>query len=108
MLDEARRRLDRVVIDRNVFEWRLDPACRHGISQTGYDRRIIIVCNEGYSSTLAAATLRTLGLQNAPISQAASKPGGVFVARLTERHRGVRQFSEATRKRATGPYDGGC
>jgi rhodanese-related sulfurtransferase len=54
-----------VIVDRNVLEWRLDPASPHCIPQTGYDRRIIIVCNEGYSSTLAAATLRTLGLHNA-------------------------------------------
>lgn len=54
-----------VIVDRNVLEWRLDPASPHCIPQTAYDRRIIIVCNEGYSSTLAAATLRTLGLHNA-------------------------------------------
>jgi rhodanese-related sulfurtransferase len=52
-----------VVIDRNVLEWRLDPTSPHrwaGADQP--DRRIIIVCNEGYSSTLAASTLRDLGL----------------------------------------------
>jgi rhodanese-related sulfurtransferase len=54
-----------VVIDRNVLEWRLDPASPHCIPQTGYDRRIIVVCNEGYSSSLAAAELRSLGLHNA-------------------------------------------
>jgi len=52
-----------VVIDRNVLEWRLDPTSDHRIPQvTGPDQRIIIVCNEGYSSSLAAATLRQLGL----------------------------------------------
>ena len=56
---------DAVIIDRNVLEWRLDPASPHRIPQTGYDRRIIVVCNEGYSSSLAAATLRTLGLRDA-------------------------------------------
>jgi rhodanese-related sulfurtransferase len=54
-----------VVIDRNVLEWRLDPASPHCIPQTGYERRIIVVCNEGYSSSLAAAALRSLGLHNA-------------------------------------------
>jgi rhodanese-related sulfurtransferase len=54
-----------VIIDRNVLEWRLDPASPHCIRETGYDRRIIIVCNEGYSSTLATVALHTLGLQNA-------------------------------------------
>jgi len=55
-----------VVIDRNVFEWRLDPASEHRISEiTGYDQRVIVVCNEGYQSSLAAATLQDLGLRRA-------------------------------------------
>ena len=55
-----------VVIDRNVLEWRLDPTCPHHIPQmTDAGRRVIIVCNEGYSSSLAAATLRHLGLAGA-------------------------------------------
>jgi len=52
-----------VVIDRNVLEWRLDPASPHRIPQvTGYDLEVIVLCNEGYSSSLVADTLRTLGL----------------------------------------------
>jgi rhodanese-related sulfurtransferase len=55
-----------VVIDRNVLEWRLDPSSDHRIDQvTGYDLRVVIVCNEGYSSSLAAATLHELGLHRA-------------------------------------------
>ena len=54
-----------VVIDRNVLEWRLDPRSDSRIAETGYDRRIIVVCNEGYSSSLAAAMLRVLGLVHA-------------------------------------------
>ena len=55
-----------IVIDRNILEWRLDPASSHHIAQvTGYDTRIVIVCNEGYSSSLAAALLRDLGLHRA-------------------------------------------
>ena len=55
-----------VVIDRNILEWRLDPSSpdRHP-EATSYDRRIVIVCAEGYSSSLAAATLRELGLHRA-------------------------------------------
>lgn len=52
-----------VVIDRNVLEWRLDPTSPHRWQGSDDpDRRIILVCNEGYSSSLAAATLRRLGL----------------------------------------------
>ena len=55
-----------MVIDRNVLEWRLDPSCENHIPQvTGHDMRIVIVCNEGFSSSLAAATLRDLGLRRA-------------------------------------------
>jgi rhodanese-related sulfurtransferase len=52
-----------VVVDRNVLEWRLDPASPWRIPQmTGYDVEVIVLCNQGYSSSLVADTLRTLGL----------------------------------------------
>ena len=55
-----------LIIDRNVLEWRLDPTCPHHTPEVSDpDQRIIIVCNEGYSSSLAAATLRELGLVRA-------------------------------------------
>ena len=54
-----------LVIDRNVLEWRLDPASADRIAETGYERRIILVCNEGYSSSLAAVMLQRLGLARA-------------------------------------------
>lgn len=57
---------DAIVVDRNVLEWRLDPTSPHRLPiATGADVRVIIVCNEGYSSSLAAATLRALGLRSA-------------------------------------------
>ena len=53
-----------IVIDRNVLEWRLDPSCDHHVTEiTGYDTRVVIVCNEGYSSSLAAALLHNIGLK---------------------------------------------
>ena len=55
-----------LVIDRNVLEWRLDPTSPHRIAETvDHSRRVIVVCNEGYSSSLAAATLQRLGLRRA-------------------------------------------
>lgn len=55
-----------VVVDRNVLEWRLDPASPDRIPEaTGHDREIVLVCNEGYASSLAAETLQRLGLSNA-------------------------------------------
>lgn len=55
-----------VVMDRNVLEWRLDPTSPHRIPEaTDRGRRIVVVCNEGFSSSLAAASLRQLGLVRA-------------------------------------------
>jgi rhodanese-related sulfurtransferase len=100
MLDDARRRLDRVqphdlaaemaagalvvdtrsaaqrerdgelpgaiAIERNVLEWRLDPTSPHRIAGAeDLDRRVIIVCDEGYASSLAAYSLQRLGLRRA-------------------------------------------
>ena len=55
-----------VVIDRNVLEWRLDPSSPHRLPMADdHARRIVVVCNEGYSSSLAAHTLQRLGLTRA-------------------------------------------
>jgi rhodanese-related sulfurtransferase len=52
-----------VVVDRNVLEWRLDPASPDRLPQvTGYDLDVVVLCNQGYSSSLVADTLRALGL----------------------------------------------
>jgi rhodanese-related sulfurtransferase len=55
-----------LVIDRTVLEWRLDPTSPWRIAQaTGHDVRVMVLCAEGYSSSLAAASLQDLGLVNA-------------------------------------------
>ena len=55
-----------VVVDRNVLEWRLDPTSSHRLPvATGHDVRFVIVCNEGYGSSLAARSLREIGLDRA-------------------------------------------
>ncbi|MDH6575335.1 rhodanese-like domain-containing protein [Kitasatospora sp. MAP5-34] len=55
-----------LVIERNVLEWRLDPTGSHRIPEaTGHELRVIVVCSEGYASSLAAASLRELGLDRA-------------------------------------------
>jgi rhodanese-related sulfurtransferase len=55
-----------LTIDRNILEWRLDPTSPDHIPEMAdAGRRIVLVCNEGYSSSLAAATLRQLGLERA-------------------------------------------
>jgi rhodanese-related sulfurtransferase/predicted metal-dependent enzyme (double-stranded beta helix superfamily) len=52
-----------VAIGRNVLEWRLDPRSDHRIpGLASYDAEIILFCSDGYASSLAAATLRRMGL----------------------------------------------
>ncbi len=56
-----------LVVDRNVLEWRLDPASPNRLPEVhNHDQRIIVVCREGYNSSLVAATLQELGLHRAP------------------------------------------
>ena len=55
-----------VVIERNHLEWRLDPDSSARLPWVdGYDLRPIVICNEGYTSSLAAAALQDLGLARA-------------------------------------------
>jgi rhodanese-related sulfurtransferase len=55
-----------LVIDRTVLEWRLDPAGPWRIPEAGGpDLEVVVVCRQGYSSSLAAASLRAVGLRRA-------------------------------------------
>jgi rhodanese-related sulfurtransferase len=55
-----------LVIERNVMEWRLDPHGSHRLPEaTGFDRPVVVVCSEGYASSLAAASLHQLGYRRA-------------------------------------------
>ena len=53
-------------VERNVLEWRFDPASDARLPEaTGNDADVIILCSEGYTSSLAADALRSLGLHRA-------------------------------------------
>jgi rhodanese-related sulfurtransferase len=55
-----------VLVPRNVLEWRCDPSCAaHDPRIGGLDRRLIVMCNQGYGSRLAAGTLQQLGFARA-------------------------------------------
>jgi rhodanese-related sulfurtransferase len=53
------------IVERNVLEWRLDPASDARLPVAGYDLQVIVFCSEGYTSSLAAAALQDLGLRRA-------------------------------------------
>jgi rhodanese-related sulfurtransferase/mannose-6-phosphate isomerase-like protein (cupin superfamily) len=55
-----------LVVERNVLEWRFDPASSARLPvATDHDLQVIVFCSEGYTSSLAAATLQDLGLWRA-------------------------------------------
>ncbi|SHG04147.1 rhodanese-like domain-containing protein [Streptoalloteichus hindustanus] len=54
-----------VPVERIVLEWRLDPEGEHRLPGVTADTRVVVVCNEGYASSLAAHDLRRLGLTRA-------------------------------------------
>lgn len=55
-----------VVVERNELEWRLDPQSDHRLPEaTGHDLPVVVICNEGYASSLAARSLQALGLHRA-------------------------------------------
>jgi rhodanese-related sulfurtransferase len=55
-----------VVIDRTVLEWRLEPGGDFCIPEAkADDLEVVVVCRQGYSSSLAAASLRAIGLHRA-------------------------------------------
>ena len=68
---ELQRERDGVVpgalfFPRNVLEWRCDPASTHRDPRVGGpERQLIVMCDEGYQSSLAAATLQELGFSRA-------------------------------------------
>jgi rhodanese-related sulfurtransferase len=52
-----------LLVERNVLEWRFDPASPARLPEaTGHDLQVIVLCSEGYTSSLAAAALQQLGL----------------------------------------------
>ena len=55
-----------LIVERNELEWRLDPLCDYRLPQAAHhDLDVLVLCNEGYASSLAALSLRQLGLHRA-------------------------------------------
>ena len=54
---------DALIVERNVLEWRFDPASSARLPvATDHDLQVIVFCSEGYTSSLAAIALQDLGL----------------------------------------------
>ena len=62
---EVSASLGPLVVERNHLEWRFDPRSDARLPQAGYDARVIVLCQEGYTSSLAADALVRLGVSRA-------------------------------------------
>ena len=62
---EVAESLAPLVVERNVLEWRFDPRHEARLPQAGFDARVILLCQEGYTSSLAADALVRLGVARA-------------------------------------------
>ena len=54
-----------LAVERNVLEWRFDPQSDARLPEASYDLRVLVLCSEGYTSSLAAAALQDLGVHRA-------------------------------------------
>jgi rhodanese-related sulfurtransferase len=62
---EVDPRLPVRTVERNVLEWRFDPRSAARLPEAAYDARVIVLCQEGYTSSLAADALQRLGIRRA-------------------------------------------
>jgi rhodanese-related sulfurtransferase len=53
------------LVERNVLEWRFDPRSDARLPFASYDARVLVLCQEGYTSSLAAHALQQLGVHRA-------------------------------------------
>jgi rhodanese-related sulfurtransferase len=54
-----------LVVERNVLEWRFDPSSEARLDIASHNLQVIVLCSEGYTSSLAAAALQDLGVRRA-------------------------------------------
>jgi rhodanese-related sulfurtransferase len=52
-------------VERNVLEWRFDPTSEAPLPIASHDLEVIVLCSEGYTSSLAAAALQEIGVHRA-------------------------------------------
>lgn len=62
---EVHPALGPLVVERNVLEWRFDPRHEARLPQAAFDARVVVLCQEGYTSSLAADSLVRLGVSRA-------------------------------------------
>ncbi len=63
-----------IIIDRNQLEWRLAPASEHRIPEVSAEAVVILFCDEGYASSLAAATFYSDSINDLPLLSAVGAP----------------------------------
>ncbi|HEY6780401.1 MAG TPA: selenide, water dikinase SelD, partial [Thermoleophilaceae bacterium] len=96
-----------LAIDRNVLEWRLDPSSPDRIPNLRECQQVVLVCNEGYQSSLAAAGLRDLGIDATDLIGGFQAWRGFQEQRRLKRRRmhGAIESPEARSTRSTAPLE---
>ena len=56
---------DVLLVERNVLEWRFDPQSDAALPIADHELQVVVLCQEGYTSSLAAAALQELGVHRA-------------------------------------------
>ena len=85
---EVAAHLAPLVVERNVLEWRFDPRHEAKLPMAGFATRVIILCQEGFTSSLAADALLRLGIRRATDVVGgfrAWREAGLPTAELTQR-----------------------
>ena len=54
-----------LIVERNVLEWRFDPSSEARLPVADHDLHVVVLCSQGYTSSLAAASLQQLGVHRA-------------------------------------------
>jgi rhodanese-related sulfurtransferase len=85
-----------LVVERNVLEWRFDPTSEAALGIAADDLQVIVLCQEGYTSSLAAAALQDVGVHAATdviggyaawVAAAVAPPAGTQGQRFVTRRR---------------------
>jgi len=98
-----------MIVERNVLEWRFDPAAAARLPVAGYDLRVIVVCSEGYTSSLAAASCKSWACTGQQTWRAGSGHGTQLACRCVSRVIAAKaECRRRPRRREPPPTARGC
>ena len=94
-----------LIVERNVLEWRFDLTGSHTLPEvTGYDQPVVVVCSEGYASSLAADSLPRWALPGPATWLVATRPGAAGGRGTRWTHLTARRSRPGESRSGRGPY----